>query len=270
MASTSSARAPTAARVSLGRDPRARASRRAAAAPRASRASPPPGLAFSSDADAIDPAEASAVAGRAGDAAHAARLRAVFSAREGVVVGAFARLDGDGDGDAVPARRFPGASLVQMGFDLLAGDGDVDGKSLVGFARAATDGSMVATVDEIAVDARFRNAGVGARLLGKLAASLRSREIYDIGARVPAARRSFFESRGFGPDAEGAVLMALPAEAAAEIRAARDPARRLKRNGRGVEALMLRAMERADRDGEAREQKKKNEETREGGASSVL
>ena len=71
MASTSSARAPTTARVSLRRDPRARASRRAAAAPRASRASPPPGLAFSSDADAIDPAEASAVAGRAGDAAHA-------------------------------------------------------------------------------------------------------------------------------------------------------------------------------------------------------
>ena len=187
------------------------------------------------------------MAGRAGDAAHAARLRAVFSAREGVVVGAFARLDGDGDGDgdAVPARRFPGASLVQMGFDLLAGDGDVDGKSLVGFARAATDGSMVATVDEIAVDARFRNAGVGVRLLEKLAATLRAREIYDVGARVPAARRSFFETCGFGPDAEGAVLMALPADAAAEIRAARDPARRLKRNGRGVEALMLRAMERA-------------------------
>ena len=252
MASTSSARAPTAARVSLGRDPRARASRRAAAAPPASRASPPPGLAFSSDADAIDPAEASAVAGRAGDAAHAARLRAVFSAREVVVVGAFARVggdgDGDGDGDAVPARRFPGASLVQMGFDLLAGDGDIDGKSLVGFARAATDGSMVATVDEIAVDARFRNAGVGVRLLEKLAVTLRAREIYDVGARVPAARRSFFETCGFGPDAEGAVLMALPADAAAEIRAARDPARRLKRNGRGVEALMLRAMERADRD----------------------
>ena len=250
MASTSSARVPTAARVSLRRDPRARASRRAAAAPRASRASPPPGLAFSSDADAIDPAEASAVAGRAGDAAHAARLRAVFSAREGVVVGAFARLDGDGDGDgdAVPARRFPGASLVQMGFDLLAGDGDVDGKSLVGFARAATDGSMVATVDEVVVDARFRNAGIGVRLLGKLAATLRAREVYDVGARVPAARRSFFETCGFGPDAEGAVLMALPAEAAAEIRGARDPARRLKRNGEGIEAIMLSAMERADRD----------------------
>ena len=247
MASTSTACTLAVARASPGRDLRARSSRRAVAASRASRASPPPGLAFSSDADAIDPTEASAVAGRAGDAAHAARLRAVFSAREGVVVGAFARLDGDGDGDgdAVPARRFPGASLVQMGFDLLAGDGDVDGKSLVGFARAATDGSMVATVDEIAVDARFRNAGVGVRLLEKLAATLRAREIYDVGARVPAARRSFFETCGFGPDAEGAVLMALPADAAAEIRAARDPARRLKRNGRGVEALMLRAMERA-------------------------
>ena len=251
MASTSTACTLAMARASPGRDLRARSSRRAVAAPRASRASPPPGLAFSSDADAIDPTEASAVAGRAGDAAHAARLLAVFSAREGVVVGAFARLgvdgvgDGDGDGDAAPARRFPGASLVQMGFDLLAGDGDIDGKSLVGFARAATDGSMVATVDEIAVDARFRNAGVGVRLLEKLAATLRAREIYDVGARVPAARRSFFETCGFGPDAEGAVLMALPADAAAEIRAARDPARRLKRNGRGVEALMLRAMERA-------------------------
>ena len=140
------------------------------------------------------------MAGRAGDAAHAARLRAVFSAREGVVVGAFARLDGDGDGDgdAVPARRFPGASLVQMGFDLLAGDGDVDGKSLVGFARAATDGSMVATVDEVVVDARFRNAGIGVRLLGKLAATLRAREVYDVGARVPAARRSFSKPAASG------------------------------------------------------------------------
>ena len=217
MASTSSARAPTAARVSL--ETRPAGSRFAARRGRASRLArvPPPGLAFSSDADAIDPAEASAVAGRAGDAAHAARLRAVFSAREGVVVGAFARLDGDGDGDgdAVPARRFPGASLVQMGFDLLAGDGDVGGKSLVGFARAATDGSMVATVDEVVVDARFRNAGIGVRLLGKLAATLRAREVYDVGARVPAAR-DLFETCGFGPDAEGAVLMALPAEAAAE------------------------------------------------------
>ena len=249
MASTSSARAPASARASPGRHPRARASRRAAAAPRASRASPPPGLAFSSDADAIDPAEASAVAGRAGDAAHAARLRAVFSAREGVVVGAFARVggDGDGDGDGVPARRFPGASLVQMGFDLLAGDGDVDGKALVGYARAATDGSMVATVDEICVDKRFRDQGVGARLMEKLAFALRSREIYDVGARVPEASRTFFKKCGFGPDAEGAVLMSLPAEVAEEMRNARDPKRRLKRDGKGVEALMLRAVERAER-----------------------
>jgi GNAT superfamily N-acetyltransferase len=107
---------------------------------------------------------------------------------------------------------------------------------------------MVATVDEVVVDARFRNAGIGVRLLGKLAATLRAREVYDVGARVPAARRSFFETCGFGPDAEGAVLMALPAEAAAEIRGARDPARRLKRTGEGVEAIMLSAMERADRD----------------------
>jgi N-acetylglutamate synthase-like GNAT family acetyltransferase len=174
------------------------------------------------------------VAGRAGDAAHAARLRAVFSAREGVVVGAFARVggDGDGDGDGVPARRFPGASLVQMGFDLLAGDGDVDGKALVGYARAATDGSMVATVDEICVDNRFRDAGVGARLMEKLAFALRSREIYDVGARVPEASRTFFKKCGFGPDAEGAVLMALPAEVAEEMRNARDPKRRLKRDGK--------------------------------------
>ena len=98
MASTSSARAPASARASPGRHPRARASRRAAAAPRASRASPPPGLAFSSDADAIDPAEASAVAGRAGDAA---------------------RIGGDKDGLAIGAdRQIAIAAVVARPFEL--------------------------------------------------------------------------------------------------------------------------------------------------------
>jgi GNAT superfamily N-acetyltransferase len=194
----------------------------------------------------IDPNDASAVASREGDEGYAERLREVFAAHEGVVVGAFARVDGDGNGDepTVLERRFPGLSLVQMGFDLLAGDGDVEGKTLIGYARAATDGSMVATVDEVVVDRKFRNRGVGRRLLSKLGDELRLREIYDVGARVPDVSRNFFRQCGFAPDPEDSVLMALPEEVA-ENTFARDfdPARRLKRGGEGVRERMLKEME---------------------------
>lgn len=126
--------------------------------------SPLRGLAFSSRPEDLDPAEAAALMGHAGDAVIERKLRAVFQSSEGCVVGAFAsraRPDG-GSGGAGEAMK-PGVGrgkggvdalrgIVAMGFgDLLAGDGEVDGKDLVGFAQAATDGAMVATVDVVVV-----------------------------------------------------------------------------------------------------------------------
>ena len=97
-----------------------------------------------------------------------------------------------------------------MGFDMLAGEGNVDNKTLVGFAQAATDGAMVATVDCVVVDERYRRTGLGGKLVKRLRDELRYREIFDIGVRAPNEHQGFFEACNFGPDAEGAVLMSLP------------------------------------------------------------
>ena len=232
--------------VAQGRDNRNR-NRRPLPVLGASR-TPPPGLAFTADVNLVKPHDACSVAGKPNNSGHAAKLKTVFASGEGIVVGAFARVDGDDDDTQKEptARRFPGTrSLVQFGFDLIAGDGDVDGKILIGFARAATDGSMVATIDEVTVSNQYRNRGVGTRLITKIASELRVREIYDVGARVPGASKTFFEKCGFKPDVEGAVLMRLAPETIdTRFTGKFDPARELKR--KGVVILMLGAMEKAD------------------------
>lgn len=207
---------------------------------------PPPGLAFTTDGNFLDPEEAATVAGLGNDEAHARKLREAFSATEGIVVGAFARVDKESNSDATQKnRRFPGSSLVQMGFDLIAGEGDVEGKKLVGYARAATDGSMVATVDDVVVDTKYRKRGIGRRLVSKLYAELRNREIYDVGARVPESAEKFFSKNGFGPDVEGAVLMRLSSDTVeTNYGDAFDPKRQLKVEK--VRECLLLAMEKAD------------------------
>jgi len=55
-----------------------------------------------------------------------------------------------------------------------------------------------------------RGAEVGRKLIKRLGEELRHREIYDVGIRAPPERQRFFTRCGFGPDSEGAILMALP------------------------------------------------------------
>jgi|MDSW01.2.fsa_nt_gb GNAT superfamily N-acetyltransferase len=245
--------------------PRSRASRvgTSALGPRTTRARDPPGLAFTTDASRVDPVAAAALVRGEDDAALAAKLRSAFDSREGVVVGAFARLPGSPDdveppGEADPnasgppgasgffARRAPAFKL--MGFGRFAAEGDVEGKTLIAFARASTDGSMVAVVDEIVVHPEHRRAGVGGKIVRRLARELHAREIYDIGAPAPpGAAQTFLADCGFGPDQEGARLMALGAEAARRCADAdRDPGATLKDGGEALAEALLREMDKAD------------------------
>ena len=122
------------------------------------------GLAFTTRAEDVDPAQAAALMGHANDPFVIGKLRAVFDSPEGCVIGAFARVDGgdgadDGSGDGDDSGRRGGgnrggrfSAMMAMGLDILgARDGNIQGKTLVGFAQAATDGAMVATVDLVIV-----------------------------------------------------------------------------------------------------------------------
>ena len=113
-----------------------------------------PGLAFTSKPENIDPRRAAQLLGGSGDDTRLVRkLTSMFAAKEGCVIGAFARVGAD---DTEVDLNDPGGStsnspanlkgIWAMGFDMLAGEGNVDNKTLVGFAQAATDGAMVATV----------------------------------------------------------------------------------------------------------------------------
>lgn len=177
-----------------------------------------PGLAFTSNPENIDPRRAAQLLGGSGDDDRLVRkLTSMFAAKEGCVIGAFARVGAD---DTEVDLNDPGGStsnspanlkgIWAMGFDMLAGEGNVDNKTLVGFAQAATDGAMVATVDCVVVDERYRRTGLGGKLVKRLGDELRYREIFDIGVRAPNEHQGFFEACNFGPDAEGAVLMSLP------------------------------------------------------------
>ena len=185
-----------------------------------------PGLAFTSKPENIDPRRAAQLLGAGDDTRLVRKLTSMFAAKEGCVIGAFARVGADSSTEVDP--NDPGGStsnspanlkgIWAMGFDMLAGEGNVDNKTLVGFAQAATDGAMVATVDCVVVDERYRRTGLGQKLVKRLGDELRYREIFDIGVRAPNEHQGFFEACNFGPDAEGAVLMSLPLTALGDER----------------------------------------------------
>ena len=65
-------------------------------------------------------------------------------------------------------------------------------RRLVGFARAASDCTLVALVADVAVAAPHRGAGVGRRLMFALLDELRALGIADVGALTPDSLRPFF------------------------------------------------------------------------------
>ena len=97
----------------------------------------------------------------------------------------------------------------------------------MGFAHAATDGAMVATVDIVVVHPRFRANGLGRKLVKRLADELRYREIFDIGVRAPTRLAGFFAACNFGPDAEEPCSCPCPSKPSAAATAKSSPRRRI-------------------------------------------
>jgi N-acetylglutamate synthase-like GNAT family acetyltransferase len=76
-----------------------------------------------------------------------------------------------------------------------------DGKKLVGFASAVSDGVLCGLVQNLVVHPDYRGNGLGTRLLQELAASMRRQRIpclYALGTRGKKAG-SFFRRVGFHP-----------------------------------------------------------------------
>ncbi|GLC72548.1 hypothetical protein PLESTF_001263600 [Pleodorina starrii] len=80
-------------------------------------------------------------------------------------------------------------------------------RSLIGFARAAGDNSLVATIYDVAVHPAVRGQGIGRRLVKLLVQQVQSRSVYDIGAVTPAATVGFWERCSFDDDREGSTFM---------------------------------------------------------------
>ncbi len=184
----------------------------------------------------------------------AARVAAAL-AHSTVVVAAYVSdagggASGDAGGSAAPASGVASASAVPSPPPPPAGGlgwliPKPPARRLVGFARAASDRTLVALVADVAVAPAHRRAGVGSRLLFALLDELRALGIGDVGALTADSQRPFFRrgarasrvvcfadgrhltrdsvvacvrflrcsSCRFGPDREGAVHMALPRHA---------------------------------------------------------
>ncbi|GFR52644.1 hypothetical protein Agub_g15235, partial [Astrephomene gubernaculifera] len=80
-------------------------------------------------------------------------------------------------------------------------------KSLVGFARATGDNSLVATVYDVAVHPALRGRGIGGRLVKLLVQQVQTRAVYDIGVVTPAGAEGFWARCSFEDDREGSTFM---------------------------------------------------------------
>jgi len=135
-------------------------------------------------------------------------------AREGAEALARAMSACEGAGSAWDAKaleRALRAPETQRVF-VCARDGSGE---VVAYAYAASDGSMVATVERVCVREDLRRRGVGTRTARALGDALAAREIYDVGARVPGGLRIFFEGMDYDDDESGATYMRwMPGEGA--------------------------------------------------------
>jgi len=76
-----------------------------------------------------------------------------------------------------------------------------DGKKLVGFATAVSDGTFCGMVQNLVIHPDYRGGGLGTRILRQLAARMKREGVsclYALGARDPGAR-TFFRRVGFQP-----------------------------------------------------------------------
>lgn len=96
--------------------------------------------------------------------------------------------------------------LIQWGSALL---GHRRPQQLVGFARAAGDYSLVATVHDLAIHPDLRGFGIGARLIKKVVTQVCAADVNDVGLVAPSELQPFFRGCSFELDREDSVPMVL-------------------------------------------------------------
>lgn len=82
-------------------------------------------------------------------------------------------------------------------------------KILVGFVRAVSDASLVATLHDLAVIPDLQGLGLGRKLLEQVTKELSRKGIIDVGVLAPQHSERFFERCRFGDDTEGSTPMVL-------------------------------------------------------------
>eukprot|EP00878_Enallax_costatus_P028381 GHUV01030654.1.p1 GENE.GHUV01030654.1~~GHUV01030654.1.p1 ORF type:complete len:143 (+),score=28.24 GHUV01030654.1:679-1107(+) len=82
-------------------------------------------------------------------------------------------------------------------------------RRLVGFARAAGDLSLVATIHDVLVHPEMQGYGLGSVMLRRLLNQIANQGVYDVGLVTPTQLQSFFYSCSFELDKEDSVPMAM-------------------------------------------------------------
>eukprot|EP00208_Stichococcus_sp_RCC1054_P005773 CAMPEP_0206140728 /NCGR_PEP_ID=MMETSP1473-20131121/10457_1 /ASSEMBLY_ACC=CAM_ASM_001109 /TAXON_ID=1461547 /ORGANISM="Stichococcus sp, Strain RCC1054" /LENGTH=165 /DNA_ID=CAMNT_0053534983 /DNA_START=372 /DNA_END=869 /DNA_ORIENTATION=+ len=72
--------------------------------------------------------------------------------------------------------------------------------TMVGFARASTDGAFLGTIHNVIVYPGLRRRGIGTELLRRLTHQLEMSDVTDVGLVTPPHLAKFFFQAEFGPD----------------------------------------------------------------------
>ncbi|KAI8476332.1 MAG: hypothetical protein J3K34DRAFT_516741 [Monoraphidium minutum] len=122
---------------------------------------------------------------------------------------------GWGDGGSDGGSEASGSGASSGSGNSLAWLGGLWGSArparLVGFARAAGDYSLVATVHDVAIHPAVQGYGVGARLMKKVVTQVTAAQVFDVGLVTPNELQPFFTGCSFNLDREESVPMALGA-----------------------------------------------------------